>query len=126
MDWFSVDGVGITYISTFTTGFNIHGKAAYRWQPEYVYIFSNNKTNTAYTIQGIWDYALNINSGKISSRQIVTNGQTVYISPFFGNLFRRHRIRGRGLVLQLKITSVDGQPFDILGWSIVEHINDWA
>ena len=36
---------------------------------------------------------------------------------------RRHTIRGRGLVLQLQFTSVDGQPFDIMGWSAYETVN---
>ena len=71
-------------------------------------------------MQGIWDYAINRNSGKYTSLEqtIITDDPAN-----FKAVTRRHRIRGRGLVVQYKLTSVDGEPFDIFGWGVEEKIN---
>lgn len=106
------------YISSFTTGYRVHGGGYRRFQMPYVYVFSGNLTPTAYNIQAIWDYANTGNSGRWSSLQTVTT-----FNPNFNNIVRRHRLRGRGLALQIQFTSVDGQPFDIQGWSAYETVN---
>lgn len=106
---------GVTYTSYFVTGYKLHGQGQRRFQIPYIYIFSRNENPTSYKIQGLWDYALSGNSGRWSVAQLINNW-----SPNFGMIFRRHKIRGRGLVLQIKITSVDGQQFDIMGWSSFE------
>lgn len=107
----------INYDSTFTTGFKLHGQALKRFQLEYLYVYSRSGP-TSYKIQGVWDYATTGNSGRWSVLQLINNW-----NPNFGMTFRRHKIRGRGLVLQLQFTSVDGQPFDIMGWAAFETIN---
>lgn len=101
------------YTSYFITGYKLHGQGQRRFQIPYIYVFS--KDETAYKIQGLWDYATSGNSGRWSVAQI-TNNSTLN----FGMVFRRHKIRGQGLVLQLKVTSVSGEPFDIFGWSTYE------
>lgn len=112
VDWKTYDGVGTNYTSYFVTGFKAHGNAQRKFQPGYVYVFSQSDVPTFYKIQGIWNFANNRNSGKWSQEQTVTNALTN-----FGTMYRRHRIRGHGIALQFKITSVDGYPFDIVGWS---------
>lgn len=119
VDWISNDGVGVNYSSTFTTGYKLHGGAQRQFQAGYVYVYSKQDTPTAYKIQGIWDYAIDPNSGKYSTPLIVNNNK-----QYFGHVFRRHRIRGLGTVLQFKVSSIDGKPFDIVGWSIWENQND--
>jgi len=114
VDWFSI-GQGLNYISSFIAGYNIKGKAMTRWQPGYVNVFSIPPN--AYKVNGFFDYGNRL-SGKGSSVQVITNSQSN-----FGVVYRRHKIRGRGLVFQLEIQSMDGQPFDIIGWSIFENIN---
>lgn len=116
VDWASVSSKN--FISTFTTGYKIHGQGQKRFQIPYVYTFSRNDNPNSFKIRFIWDYALTGNSGRWSSSQRVNNW-----SPNFGVVFRRHKLRGRGLVLQIQFTSVDGQPFDIIGWSIYENLN---
>lgn len=110
--------VGLDYTSSFTTGYKLHGQAQRKFQPTYVYMFSNNEVNTAYRIQGIWNFANSGNSGKYSAVQLVEINL-----ENFDKAFKRHKIRGHGVVLQLKVLSVAGEPFDIMGWSIFETIN---
>jgi hypothetical protein len=116
-DFFSFDNVGVNYTSTFTAGYQLHGNAARRWHPEYVYVFSRQNTATAYFINGIFDF------GKQSTIQMCTNALTMTGPWSNGMIFRRHRIRGEGIAFQLQISSVPGVPFDIMGWAIYEDIH---
>lgn len=118
VDFKSSDGTGVNYVSNFLTGYKLHGKALTKWQPQYIYVFSDNTVPTAYKIQGVWDYATSGNSGKYS-----TVHSAITTKTNFGITYRRHRIRGHGIALQIGITSVDGFPFEIIGWSIYETIN---
>jgi hypothetical protein len=116
-DWNS--HIAHNYVSTFTAGPNLTGKAVAKFQPGYLFIFSNgNGIETAYKVQGLFDYSVNSNSGRVSSEQTVVNG-----ADNFGIVIRRHKLRGRGMSFQLKVTSVDEQPFDIIGWSIWNNVN---
>lgn len=116
VDWAS--SVEVNYDSFFVTGYKLHGQAQRRFSMGYLNMFSRADVSTAYKIQGIWDYATSGNSGKWSSIQTTYNNK-----PYFGMIFRRHRIRGTGVVLQIKVTSVDGYPFDIMGWGTYENAN---
>lgn len=118
LDWKSVDNIGVNYDSYFVTGYKLHGQGQRRFQLNYIYVYSNSEVPTSYRIQGIWDYANDRSSGKWTAFQLVTNALTR-----FSRRFRRHKIRGRGLVLQFKISSVQGMPFDINGWSVREVQN---
>lgn len=119
VDWYTYgNNVGVNYDSYFVAGYNLPGKGLFKGQPQYVFIFSRQDTNTSYKIQGIWDYANSRNSGRWSNQQVVTNGLTR-----FDMVYRKHRIRGHGLALQLKVSSVDGLPFDIMGWTMNETVN---
>lgn len=116
VDFNSWDGTGVNFVSTFTTGYKLKGSALTRWQPTYVGVYTNNPS--AYTIQGIWDYATSGNAGRFSSQDLALNYDTnTSVS------YRRHKIRGHGKSLQLRYTSVDGQSFDIIGWAILESTN---
>ena len=115
-DWNTLEP--IDYTSYFVTGYKLHGQGQRRFQVPYIYIFSKSTVTNAYKIQGIWDYATVPDSGRWSVPQLVLN-----VANNFGMRFRRHRIRGRGLVLQLRVSSVTGQPFDIMGWSTFENLN---
>ena len=118
VDWRSAS-VSNNFISTFTTGYKLHGKALTRTQVPYTYVYSRtNGEPLSYNIQTQWDYPLNTNSGRISNQQFVTIN-----APNFGMAFRRHRLRGWGIALQLIFTSVQGQPFDFMGWALYETVN---
>ncbi len=123
VDFFSVDLIGTNYNSFFITGYKIRGQGIKRSQPQYIMMFSRiNEEVAGYNIQGIWDYSLDRNSNRFSSQQQVTiAGMTR-----FGVVFRRHKIRGHGIALQFKITSIDGTPFDLIGWSAIDNTNQGA
>lgn len=121
VDWASNDG-GTNYTSYFITGYKLRGQGIKKFQPQYIQMYSRtNGAASSYKIQGIWNYANSRDSGKWSSIQLVTNALTR-----FDTIFRRHKIRGSGYALQFKITSVDGMPFDIQGWAVIDTVNQGA
>jgi hypothetical protein len=114
LDWGSEN-----YDSFFVTGYKVHGKGQRRFQVPYLFVYSRtNEEYGAYYIQSLWDYAITGNSGLWSTKQFaeVYNANRSVI-------FKRHRLRGNGMVMQIKVSSVDGQPFDIIGWSVYETQN---
>lgn len=118
VDWAS-QGDGIDFESYFVTGYKLHGQAQRRFQIPYLYVYSrNNNEEQSYKIQSRWDFTTSGNSGRWSSQQL-----TYIDSVYQSTVFKRHRLRGHGLVLQIKITSVSGEPFDIIGWSAYEAQN---
>jgi hypothetical protein len=119
LDYFSFDGVGVNYTSFFVTGYKIRGQAIKRFQPQYIRVLSRtNAAESAYTFQVMWDYANQTNSNRWSTIQYVYLTDTR-----FDFLARRHKVRGNGYALQYKISSVQGQPFDIIGWSAIDTVN---
>lgn len=118
LDFISYDNVGTNYTSYFITGYKLHGQGITKFQPIYLQMFSKGTSVTAYKIQGIWDYANSPNSGRYSNIQLINNSL-----PLYGVVYKKHKIRGRGLALQLKVISVDGKPFDFIGWSSLEAKN---
>lgn len=118
LDFISWDDIGVAYTSYFVTGYKLHGKGVVKFRPIYVNMFSRNEVPTAYKIQGIWDYANSGNSGRYSAIQTIYNALTN-----FSMKYRKHKIRGNGLVLQIKVQSVDGFPFYIMGWASSETTN---
>lgn len=124
VDWYThatlyaPGGTPVDYDSYFVTGYRIRGQASKKYQTPYIYVFSNSEEDTSYKIQGIWDYASNGNSGRWSSIQLINNTRENY-----RYLYRRHRIRGQGMVLQIKVSSVTGEPFSIIGWSTYDTVN---
>lgn len=117
-DWQSTSPVD--YTSFFVTGYRLHGQAQKKFQANYIYMYINNYVNMSYRLQGLWDYAISGSSGKFSSLEQIFTSE---LPAHFSVVHRRHRIRGRGLVLQFKVTSTTGSPFDIIGWSVDERLN---
>jgi hypothetical protein len=115
VDFFSENGIGYNYNSFFVTGYMLPGGALRRFQIPYIYMFSRNPLGSQCLIQAIWDYAGGSAEGKQSTRQNITMGPN--------SLYRKVRLRGRGVAVQLKISSIQGQPFDLMGWSVLDQIN---
>jgi hypothetical protein len=113
VDWdYATETIGLGYDSYFVTGYQLDGQGIRKWQPTYILIHSRSPEPSAYTLQGIWNFATDPNSGAYSSIQVINVNK-----PYHGMVTRRHRIRGHGYVLQMKVSSVDSLPFDIMGWS---------
>ncbi|HYT43376.1 MAG TPA: hypothetical protein VEP90_13645, partial [Methylomirabilota bacterium] len=115
VDWGMSD-----YTSFFITGYKLHGQAQKRFQIPYIYVYNRLTDGVSqYKIQGQWDYALSGNTGRWTTAELVN----MSLSNDYSVKQKRHRIRGRGLVLQIKVSSVSGQPFDIIGWSMYENLS---
>lgn len=114
LDWGSED-----YTSFFTTGYKIHGQTQRFVQPNYVFVFLNDETNSSCYMHTRYDWTNSGDSGKWSSVQQVYNSALTNRDVNF----RRLKVRGKGRSMQLHFTSEIGKPFDIIGWSIYETGN---
>lgn len=118
VDFFSENSTGFNFTSYFVSGYNLPGQGLRKVQIPYLYLFFREPTNTACEVQSIWDFATAGASGKFSPRQLITNNiQNVAM------LYRRVRLLGRGMAVQIKVSSVPGIPFDIMGWSVWNMVN---
>ncbi len=130
VDWFSFDSAGEPYVSTLSTGYRLHGSADHKFQNRYITLYFENQSPDAANptqpgtvvssalVQGVWDYALNNLTNRIGAAEkcIITND-----SYQFG--IRKIKLRGRGRVFQMNITSDPGFPCNMIGWAITEDIN---
>lgn len=103
------------YTSYFVTGYMLPGQALRKIQIPILYMFSRNPDGSKCSIQAIWDFVNNPGTGKESTRQVIT------MTP--NSLYRKVRLRGRGMAVQIKVSSISGQPFDLMGWSVLDQIN---
>ena len=106
------------YFSFFTSGYRVHGDAQKKYQGNYVILYMDNTSTNKFQFQGIWDYANSPNFGEFDIKQYIdtTGSQGDFV-------FRRLKIRGSGMSLQFKVSSITGEPFDIVGWSVFESGN---
>jgi hypothetical protein len=118
VDFFSENSAGYNFTSYFVSGYVLPGQGLRKVQIPYLYLFFRESTNTACTVQSIWDFASAGASGKWSPKQLITNNQ-----QNFAMVYRRVRLLGRGMATQVKVSSVPGVPFDIMGWSVWNLVN---
>lgn len=118
-DWLKFDNFGTNYESYFITGYKLRGQALRKFQNNWIDIISRLDTPVSYKFQGIWDYAnTGSGTGRWSVNQFVNHTDMNY-----SNSFRRLKVRGHGKALQFKVTSIENEPFDIIGWSTAQTIN---
>lgn len=119
VDWKTYDGIGVNYDSYLVTGYKLRGQAIRKFQNNYINIYSRLDTPVQYNFQGIWDFAnTGSGTGRWSSLQQVSHTDLDYDTAT-----KRLKVRGHGKSLQFKVSSVQGQPFDIIGWSSQQTIN---
>lgn len=119
-DWSQLEaGVGIDYSSFFKTGYLLDGQALRFFQPNYVIVFLETELLSSCLMQGVFDYSSSGASGKESVRQQIYNSSTQNKDVNF----RRLKIRGKGRSLQLNFESTEGDPFNIIGWSLYNTQN---
>ena len=119
LDWIVTDGTGVNYSSFLTTGYRVRGELMRQHQANYVQVFFDLEANASCFLQGLWDWAAVSDSGKFSTlQQAYTTRRNE-----FDVVFRRLKIRGKGRSLQIKLTSEQGKPFTLLGWSAFESVN---
>lgn len=118
-DWFKYDNFGLNYNSYFITGFKLRGQAIRKFQNNWIDIVSRLDDEVSYNFQGIWDYATTgSGTGRWSTNQFVSHTNLNY-----SNAFRRLKVRGHGKVLQFRVSSIENEPFDIIGWSSMQSVN---
>jgi hypothetical protein len=104
------------YSSYFITGYKLRGDAIRKWQPSWIRLYA--LPDTQYTLSGLWDYATASTTNRWSPTQTITHAADDY-----GYVSTRRKIRGHGLALQIKIESVAGENFYIIGWSTLDTGN---
>lgn len=118
IDWEN-EGTSADYSSYFVTGYSFDGQTQRFFQPNYIFVFLDQETNASCFVQGIFDTATSVGTGKWSTSQQIYNENLLNRDLNF----RRLKIRGKGRSLQLRFESEDQKPFSILGWSIWETVN---
>ena len=119
-DWqnISIDGgstfpYGIAYTSYFITGYTLPGQTQTFAQPNYIFLYFEQITDSSFRVQNIYEFATSANSGKFSSLQVVTSAPSTNRAI----VTRRLKGRGKGRSIQMKILSTEGKPFTLVGWS---------
>lgn len=121
VDWFDYDTVGEDFASYFVTGYAVRGQGVTRFQHNYLQLYSASAVNSSFKVKGQWNFSISPNSGKWSTQQIcsiVADGNYSYKT-------NRLKIRGRGLACQFRIENNGTDPFNLVGWSAMEAINQW-
>lgn len=116
LDWEGF-GDGLDYESYFITGYRIRGEAIRKAQSNYVRIFTDNEVASSFTIKGVWDFAIDGSRGRMSEIQGLDQSVVISDDTSYRYKSKRIKIRGHGLALQLMVSSQEGEPFDIVGWS---------
>jgi len=117
-DWVRIDGSGVNFDSMFVSGYGVYGDGNRKVQSNYVTVnYEYVPTGGAY-IQGLWDYTIDPDTGRWSMKQNVYKDDAGYKHGT-----RRLKIRGHGKTLQLRVSSRDGKPFKINGWTILVSSN---
>lgn len=111
-DWDTLGG-SLPFDSYFITGYSVMGEGNKEFQSNYVTVnYEELPVGQAY-LQGLWDYALDGDTGRWSSKQ------PVYRFPGnYKHQMRKLKVRGGGKALQIKISSEDNKDYKINGWSI--------
>lgn len=117
LDW-SAD-----YSSYFITGYKLRGEGIRKHQTNYIRLYSDNEQASSFTVQAIWDYAIDRARGRYSDVQAVVQSVVMSDPTNYGIKSKRLKIRGHGLACQLYFNSVEGQPFDIIGWVSMDSVN---
>ncbi len=120
-DWVSFDTIGVDYDSSFTTGFRLRGEGQRRFGVTYITVFSDHVDDGSCYLQGIWDFANN----ELSSKY--TTPQQVYLpKPYRNVTSRKLKLRGNGTALQLRFSSFENKPFEIIGWATMESVENFV
>jgi hypothetical protein len=108
------------FSSSFTTGAKVHAEGNKNFTSEYITVLTKDVTGNGTTDQGAylsgrWDWTNDTSSKKWSTNQ------QLYGNRGYRDVQRRRLIiRGSGPALQLRVSSINGKGFTIVGWSAFE------
>ncbi len=121
LDWtIATPPDGITYISTFTTGYRLDAQGDKDFQDNYVTVHmaveEDDEDNPAPSlfVVGKWDFSANVNSNRETiSQQLYRYNDNFLLTD------RKIKLRGHGKALQLRFYGEDNKPFKVYGWSVM-------
>lgn len=118
-DWAALTASNLDYTSYFVTAPKLRGEGMRKWQSNYVRLFTKNEVNSQLDFCSRWDYSLSGDTGRWSSVQriIMDDSNYAYRS-------KRLKVRGSGLAMSFKVSSVSGQPFNLIGWTSLDSVNN--
>lgn len=117
-DFKTYDSVGTELSAFAVSGYSLIGKANLKGQETYVHVFCNNDDPSIISFQGVWDYATSVTSARYTIPQTIN-----FAEPHRKYYVRRMKVRGHGRALQLRFSSISGQPFNLSGWARTETIS---
>jgi hypothetical protein len=116
-DWsFSVP---VQYESSFISAYKLRGEGHRAFQIHYTTVFSKFIENSSCFMSTVWDYSVDPTTSQFSSPQ-----QSIKLDPKRMFNWRKLLVRGNGISVQMKFTSEGTKPFNIIGWSTSESVND--
>lgn len=104
---------GTNYESSFLTGYKINGATLTKFQNNYIQLITEWEDETQFSIQGVWNFATSEDTAYYQAKQLI---QFPPVPRTYNK--RKIKIRGNGTALQLRVSSVDGKPFYIAGWTV--------
>jgi hypothetical protein len=116
-DW-ETPAVGVSFSSTFVTGYKVRGNAISYSQIPYIVVYTREQSNSSLLMKVIWDYVTDA-STKLIGRENQMYGTDT------NRAVRQRRVilRGTGRAVQLSFYSEAGKPFNAIGWGAFEAIN---
>lgn len=117
-DFKTYDSVGTELSAFAVSGYSLIGKANLKGQETYVHVFCSNVDPSIISFQGVWDYATSVTSARYTIPQTIN-----FAEPHRKYYVRRMKVRGHGRALQLRFSSISGQPFNLSGWARTETIS---
>lgn len=120
VDWAYYNSLaGDSYSSYIVSGYKVHGDAQRKFQPNYVYIYSEKgDTPSVFDFSARWNYANSGSTGRWSQTQRLT-----YPDTDFDYQKKKVKVRGHGVAVQFYFASVAGEPMNLIGWSTFETAN---
>lgn len=114
-DWRSITN-GEDFSSYFISGYKVHGEGNKAFQSNYVTFQYQSRDNSSAFVQGVWDYALQGNTGRWGSTQQIMRRQAP--SDYYKHQQAKLKIRGHGTALQFRVVSQTARPFLLNGWTV--------
>lgn len=119
LDWSYSSSVSSDFTSYFITGSKFRGQAMSKFQTAWTKMYSGTEVPVTYKVRSLWDGAeTGSGTSKWSVGQIVEHTDTD-----FAIASRKLKLRGIGNSVQLKVESIEGEPFHILGWVCLNNSN---
>lgn len=147
VDWFSIDGIGVSYNTYLLTGYELSGDMLRQKQSIYLKIFFE-RTEDTYTLSGSTVVLAHQSGCEVQSQWNWNNSaaqgkwgvpfqgyrllKTQPTSPSAGDTFdygekvivTKNKLRGRGHCLSLLFVPECGKDTKLLGWALEQTIND--